>query len=155
MSADAPPGLGPRGESALAYWQGLRRGRRLPARADIDPAEIPKLLAGTLLIDVLREPLDFRYRLIGSEIDAITHRNFRGMRFSEIPQMRRGNRLWAQFEQVVETRRPLWSEVPYVGADPFISGIRHCLMPLGADGETVDMIFAVIDVERAAETQVA
>lgn len=150
MSDDAPPGLGPRGEIALAYWQGLRRGRWLPARSDIDPAEIPKLLPGTILVDVLRQPLDFRYRLVGSEIDQISHRNFRGLRFSEILHMRRGNRLWAQFEEVVETRKPLWSEVPYVGADPFIRRIRHCLMPLGSDGETVDMIFVVTDIDRLA-----
>lgn len=64
--------------------------------------------------------------------------------------MRRGNRLWAQFQEVAETRKPLWSEVPYVGADPFIRRIRHCLMPLGADGETVDMIFVVTDIDRIA-----
>lgn len=150
MSDDTPPGLGPRGESGLAYWQALRRGRRLPARTDIDPAEIPKLLSGTILVDVLREPLDFRYRLVGSEIDQIAHRNFRGIRFSEILHMRRGNRLWAQFEEVAEAGKPVWSEVPYVGADPFIRRIRHCLMPLGADGETVDTIFVVVDIERIA-----
>ncbi len=150
MSDDAPPGLGPRGESALAYWQSIRRGRKLPAKPDIDPAEIPKLLPGTILVDVLRQPLDFRYRLVGSEVDKIAHRNFRGIRFSEILHMRRGSRLWAQFEEVVETRSPLWSEVSYVGADPFIRRLRHCLMPLGADGETVDMIFVVVDIERIA-----
>ena len=84
------------------------------------------------------------------EIDQISHRNFRGIRFSEILHMRRGNRLWAQFEEVAEARKPIWSEVPYVGADPFIRRIRHCLMPLGADGETVDMIFTVLDIERSS-----
>ena len=146
----APPALGPRAETALTYWQELRQGRRLPARADLDPTAIPKLLTGVLLVDVLRNPLDFRYRLVGSDIDSISHRNFRGVSFSEILHMRRGNRLWAQYEEVAETGRPLWSEVPYVGADPFIRRMLHCLMPLAADGVTVDMIFAVVDIERMA-----
>lgn len=147
---DAPSVLGPRAEVALTYWQGLRRGRTMPARADLDPAAIPKLLTSVLLVDVLRDPLDFRYRLVGSDIDAISHRNFRGVRFSEILHMRRGNRLWAQYQEVAKTGRPPWSEVPYVGADPFIRRMLHCLMPLGVDGKTVDMIFAVVDIERMA-----
>jgi hypothetical protein len=150
VSEDAPPGIGPRGESALAYWQTLRRGRRIPARVDLDPTEIPKLLPGVILVEVEREPLDFRYRLVGSDIDAIAHRPFRGLRFSEILHMRRGNDIWAQFARVAETAAPLWSEIAYVGADPFVKRIRHCLMPLGADGETVDMVFAVIDIDRIA-----
>jgi hypothetical protein len=150
VSDDAPPGIGPRGESALAYWQTLRRGRRIPARVDLDPTEIPKLLPGVILVEVEREPLDFRYRLVGSDIDVIAHRPFRGLRFSEILHMRRGNDIWAQFARVAETAAPLWSEIAYVGADPFVKRIRHCLMPLGADGETVDMVFAVIDIDRIA-----
>ena len=150
MSDDLPPGLGSRGEMALAYWQTLRRGRRIPARADLDPTEIPKLLPGVILVEVERAPLDFRYRLVGTEVDTISHRNFRGVRFSEVLHMRRGNDIWAQFARVVETAAPLWSDIPYVGADPFIRRIRHCLLPLGADGATVDMVFAVIDIDRIA-----
>ncbi len=148
--SDAPPVLGPRAEVALTYWQGLRQGRKMPARADLDPTAIPRRLTGVLLVDVLKDPLDFRYRLVGSDIDAISQRNFRGVRFSEILHMRRGNRLWAQYQEVAKTGRPLWSAVPYVGAVPFIRRILHCLMPLGADGETVDMVFAVVDIERMA-----
>ena len=148
--SEVPSVLGPRAEIALTYWQGLRQGRKVPARADLDPTAIPRLLTSVLLVDVMQDPLDFRYRLVGTDIDAISHRNFRGVRFSEILHMRRGNRLWAQYEEVAETGRPLWSEVPYVGADPFIRRMLHCLMPLGADGETVDMVFAVVDIERNA-----
>jgi hypothetical protein len=150
MSADLPPGLGPRGEVGLAYWQTLRRGRRIPSRADLDPTEIPRLLPGVILVDVERQPLDFRYRLVGSDIDSISHRPFRGVRFSEVLHMRRGNAIWAQFVRVADSAAPLWSEIGYVGADPFVSRIRHCLMPLGADGETVDMVFAVVDIDRIA-----
>src|SRR4051794_10782916 len=50
------------------YWQSLRRGRRLPARADVDPIEIPALLPNLILIDVEPSPLRFRYRLVGTRI---------------------------------------------------------------------------------------
>ena len=62
----------------------------------------------------------------------------------------KGGRIFAQFMHVAETGRPMWAEVTYVGADPFVQRVRHCLMPLSRDGETVDMIFVVTDIDRIA-----
>ena len=56
-------------QEALAYWESKRSGRRMPARRDFDPVfEVPRLLPWIVLVDVLHEPLDFRFRLIGSGI---------------------------------------------------------------------------------------
>jgi hypothetical protein len=52
------------------YWLARRGERRFPARADIEPTDIPHLLSGILLLDVHYEPLDFEYRLIGGDIVA-------------------------------------------------------------------------------------
>jgi hypothetical protein len=52
------------------YWLALRGERRFPARRDIEPTDIPHLLAGILMLDVHYEPLDFEYRLIGGDIVA-------------------------------------------------------------------------------------
>jgi hypothetical protein len=63
LSHDAPPIA----REALAYWEGKLSGRPMPTRRDFDPVfEIPHLLPWIMLVDVLREPLDFRYRLIGT-----------------------------------------------------------------------------------------
>jgi len=147
---DRPPPPGSRIAAALDYWHHLRGGRPMPARGEIDPTRIHALLPYLLLVDVLRAPQDFRYRLVGAEIDAISHRRFRGVRFSEVVHMRQGNRLWAQYAEVAAERRPLWSEIPYVGADPFIRHMQHILLPLSSDGETVDTVLAAVDINRAA-----
>jgi len=81
-------------QDGLAYWQRIRGGRLMPSRADLDPLHIPQLLPHVMLIDVLREPLDFRFRLLGSMIDRIVARDYRGLRFSEVPHMAKGNPLW-------------------------------------------------------------
>jgi hypothetical protein len=52
------------------YWLALRGERRFPARADIEPTDIPHLLSGIMLLDVFYDPLDFEYRLIGGDIVA-------------------------------------------------------------------------------------
>ena len=55
-------------ESLYGHWLGKRRGRRMPARADIEPLEIPAdTWPHTMLLDVLwdcNRPR-FRYRRVG------------------------------------------------------------------------------------------
>lgn len=85
--------------SVHAYWDGKRRGRRMPARADLDPAEIKLLLPHLVLMDVLRDaspdwPLDFRYRLIGTHVDANMNGRYTGLRMSTLPHQRPPGRLW-------------------------------------------------------------
>src|SRR5690242_10435304 len=56
--------------SALhAYWEKERGDRPLPSRTDIDPAALRFILGHLVLLDVLREPLTFRIRLQGTELE--------------------------------------------------------------------------------------
>jgi hypothetical protein len=133
---------------AWAYWDAIRAGRPMPSRADLDPAAIKPLLSYLLLIDVLREPLDFRFRLVGTEIARIVAGPYTGVRFSELPHMRRGNTVWAEYERVAAGGTPLCAEIDYVGAADHVRRMAHALFPLSGDGRTVNMIFAVVDIER-------
>ena len=53
-------------EELYAYWARLREGGRLPGRDDIRPDDFKRLLPTISLIDVQREPMDFRLRLAGA-----------------------------------------------------------------------------------------
>src|SRR5690348_13783573 len=99
---------------ALAYWERIRGSRAMPRRCDIDPAEITGLLPLVMLVDVLEHPRDFRFRLVGTEIDAITAVSLRGQRFSESPQLGLGSRVWDDYVSVATTHRPLTGHVDYV-----------------------------------------
>jgi hypothetical protein len=45
------------------YWRGKGAGKEVPARADIDPLDIPRLLANVFLMDVVAgNPRRFRFR---------------------------------------------------------------------------------------------
>jgi hypothetical protein len=121
----------------------------MPMRADIDPVDLPRPLTSVMLVDVLQDPLDFRFRLVGSDIEAISFRNYRGVCFSEIFHMGPKSRLFGEYRRVVQSRRPSWSDVDYVGFDPGISRIRHILLPLSDDGERVDTVLVIVEIERA------
>jgi hypothetical protein len=52
-----------------AYWRTKARGRRMPARADIDPAEIKPLLPDIVLLNVEWDPFRCRVRLRGTRAE--------------------------------------------------------------------------------------
>ncbi len=135
-------------DQALAYWQRIRAGREMPARPDLNPGDIPKLLPYMILMDVLYDPLDFRYRLVGTEIDRICSRNYKGMRFSELPDKKAPNTIWQHHREAVETRAPVRKELSYTGPDGDVRRTEHCLMPFSSDGKTVDQVLVAVDIDR-------
>ena len=58
----------PRLDWIYSYWLQKRGGRRAASRGDLAPFEIKPVLPILNLIDVRREPLGFRHRLVGTEI---------------------------------------------------------------------------------------
>lgn len=135
-------------DNALAYWQRIRGKREMPARADLHPGDIPKLLPCIILIDVLHDPLDFRYRLVGTEIDRICSRNYKGVKFSELPDKKAPNPIWQHHQEAVETRAPVRKDLSYTGPDGDVRRVEHCLMPFSSDGKTIDQILVAVEIER-------
>jgi len=121
------------------YWQGKRKPGALPGRRDIDPIEIPQLMPQIALVDVLREPLDYRYRLFGTRLVEVMGAERTGKRMREVmspPAVAASERLIAG---LIETREPLaftgrlfWLDKDYVAFETLV-------LPLAGDGETVDM----------------
>jgi hypothetical protein len=138
----------PRLREAYAYWDAKRKNKLMPSRADIDPVEMPRLLPYIILIDVVREPLDFRYRLIGTQACSIMRRDFTGQFFSKIPGNEKESALWRGCDAVVGSKAPMYWQLPYVGPDRFLRDYENVLLPLSNDGVNVTMIFKVISFER-------
>ena len=116
----------------------------MPSRHDISPADIKYQLTHVLLVDVLEQGRDFRYRLVGSGL----HRNFpavpTGMRMSEalapFGEATVSGTI-AAYRQVVRSGTPsrLRGAGVIYGQEPkYFDAI---LMPLAEDGETVNMVF--------------
>lgn len=133
------------------YWQSKRAGRSMPARADLDPPlEIPRLLPWIILTDVLlRDPLDFRYRLIGTAIRDRIAGNYTGMRLMELPHQRPGSRIWDTRSECVRTKAPvLDNQLPYVGPSDLVRAVRHLHLPLSDDGRSVTMILTAVEFDE-------
>ena len=134
------------------YWDGKRRGRAMPARADIDPLEMKDWLKGTALVDVTRDPsapngYALRYRLVGTRPTLLRGQNVTGMRV-DIAYF--GASLEAALENyrlVIEGKTPVydWDRTP--SADGFAREGETLLLPLSSDGENVDMVLVYQEVD--------
>jgi hypothetical protein len=67
----------------LAYWRGLSPTGR-PRRQDLDPVEIGADLPYVALVDIERDPLRFRWRLLGGHIVNSVGRNSTGRTFDSL-----------------------------------------------------------------------
>jgi hypothetical protein len=135
-------------KEALLYWRSKCGERAMPARRDFDPVEVPTLLPYVMLYDVLDAPLDFRYRLIGTEARSLLARDYTGKRFSEVPGKGSGSVVWDNCAQVVLGKAPFSRVPPYIGPERFLRRCENLLMPFSDDGATVNMILQVISFER-------
>lgn len=128
------------------YWLSKIQNRYLPKRMDIRPAEIPRLLPHTLLVDVIRTPeWDFSYRLIGTKIVEHLHRDHTGMRMSEIEHQRPPSTIWDNCRTVAETAKPLFPQTPYVGPHEGFRRAEDILLPLVDENQTVDTLLVFVD----------
>ena len=69
----------------LAYWEKRRGERVMPAPAEIDPLDLASnVLSFLTVIDIESDPLDFRYRFVGTRVVEAAGVDRTGRRASEI-----------------------------------------------------------------------
>ena len=128
----------------LDYWQRLKGDRSMPARRDVNPADIPRLLPKLMLADVQGCPSDIRFRLVGTEVVGRFGCELTGRRLKEMDCGEGTDQIADSYRQTVKQ-----SEPQYTQCDFWIDPQRHIrmqqlLLPLSDDGERVNMILAVI-----------
>ena len=130
---------------AYYYWRQKTVGRTMPARADIDPIEIPKLLPDVMLVDVLPEGR-YRYRLIGTENSQAHGVNATGRYLDEIlPGPEYKAHVLGLYDECVIARRALYSECLFIRPRGYAPE-RHTkvlFMPLADDSGRVNMVFVM------------
>src|SRR5437588_5072375 len=88
-------------------WRVRCRDGRLPARVDLDPADLAYLDGNLLLVDVLRAPLRFRYRLVGANLAARLPFDMTGRMVDEHPDAEFRRVALGVYTQVATAGRPI------------------------------------------------
>jgi hypothetical protein len=125
------------------YWQARRKDGRLPARADIHPSELRFLMGNLLLVEALREPLRFRYRLVGSNLTRFLKLELTGKLLDQHPDPEFRRLVTATYTTLAETGQP-WAARRDTMLDGRLRRYEVLLLPLAADGTIVDMILGAM-----------
>ncbi|MFQ5772966.1 MAG: PAS domain-containing protein [Kiloniellaceae bacterium] len=141
----------PRLRDLYNYWESKKRGDRLPARADIDPVEIPGLLRNVALVRVIGDAEDFEIVLAGSRIEEVHGRSLKGVSISTLREKLETSPAIRQYAEVVRHAEPRYRE-----GDLKIFGKEHwwshrLLLPLSSDGKRVDMMLAGVFFAPASQ----
>lgn len=127
-------------QEMFAYWASLRRGAGLPGRVDLHPSNMKRLLPTVSLIDVVREPRDYRLRLAGTGLYGVYGREITGKSLTEVYNTAAVEYWRKELDKVVDERRPgvgvhslAWRGAPHMS-------ILWLRLPLASNGKDVDMI---------------
>ncbi|HEY3148949.1 MAG TPA: PAS domain-containing protein [Dongiaceae bacterium] len=126
----------------LAYWRSKAADGRLPRPADIDPTEIPKLIASMVICELESDPFRVRYRLAGTKQvhilgNELTGRYVDEMDWSEGPFVHR------IFARARDTAAPVFGFYYWGFRENTRGASEFGLFPLSEDGRTVTRVIGI------------
>ncbi|HXP32117.1 MAG TPA: hypothetical protein VN832_13570 [Stellaceae bacterium] len=135
------------------YWRSIApHPGDLPSRQHFDPMMVPRLLPWLWLIDVIHDPLRFKYRLIGTVHVEAAGWNGTGLWLDQAHPKFVDSIAFPQFCAVAnEGVLAFYSGPPtYVIKKDYIK-IERLIMPLARNGRDVDMLLGVTVLESALD----
>jgi len=124
----------------------------LPGRQHCNPSDIPALLPWVWLADVHRNPLRFKYRLVGTGCVEATGPEITGRWLGEVHPDFRGSALYPHFEAAAERAQVAYYRGPplYISAiyDRKWKTLERLILPLAKDGRNVDMLFCMTTFDK-------
>jgi hypothetical protein len=121
-------------------WDSRRRGRDFPSRADFDPLEMKYIIGSLTLVDVLHEPLRFRYRIHASNTSERVGIDMTGKFLDAMPDHIFRQLIRDHFTEVVKRRTPVLGHRVHHSTDSRVLNDEALVLPLSSDGQTVNML---------------
>lgn len=131
--------------AVVDYWQSIHPTAGLPGRQHMDPTSIPELLANLRIIDVERNPMRFKTRLMGTLLREFFEQEHTGRYFDiDFPKFEK-SKAYVDMVETVTEKRPNWYRgTPILYSDKNFVTVERIFLPLAGDGESVDMILTYI-----------
>jgi len=127
-------------EELFTYWAGLRKRGSLPRRSDVDPGRIKRHLPTVSLIQVARDPLDYRLRLAGTGLYGLYGGEITGKRLTDVYNDDAADYWRAELDQIVAERRPRAGEHSMAWRGASHTTLLWLRLPLSTNGRDVDVI---------------
>lgn len=142
---DLPETAAPRIRALYDYWRAIHpRDGGLPGRRHLDPLDIPRLLPNIWMIDVRRQPLRFRFRLVGTEIVRFTGHDATGQWLDQVYPGYEHSEAFAAHRGCVLHGRPGYRK-SVASLTPRRRSVEaeRLYLPLAEDGMTVDILLSM------------
>jgi hypothetical protein len=134
------------------YWCSRKSGEKLPARADIDPVDMPRAaLPYIVLMEVGGGENRIRYRLVGTAIVSEWGADVTGKYLDEVMEGTYLEFVRGLYIDVMEHRCAVLSESTFRWDVGKTVWAHRLYMPLASDGETVDMVLIGQTFSRSDE----
>ena len=127
------------------YWQAKRRGRPMPAPADIDPADIRPLLPSLIIAEYVGAPMRVRYRLVGTQQVYYNGLDFTGLYLDEIDWGVENAFVTLVHDTLVRTAAPVIGRYQWGFRDSVLGFAEFGVFPLSEDGTTVARCVGIDD----------
>lgn len=130
--------------AVLDYWCERRGSRRMPARADLDPLALARLMPNIMLVETAdTDCARYRYRLVGTRVVQATGEDRTGRHFAEVAFFRQHPEELQRYAAVAVSRRPVFTLEPFTNqAHGTTYDAERLMLPLGRADDHVDMILA-------------
>ncbi|WP_374375805.1 PAS domain-containing protein [Dongia sp.] len=132
----------PRLAALYDYWHARRGPNGAMLRADLEPLDIPKLLACLILSDVWENGHHIRYRLVGSEIAAAHGFDYTGKTIEELTSGTTLDFTRELYAKIVTGGVPVFSEGHFRWEGKEHRWTKRLHLPLSRDGSAIDMVLA-------------
>jgi hypothetical protein len=138
---EIPSTCHPNTQAIYQYWLEKCRGRPMPARADLDPLDMPKgLLPGICLVDVVADERRYVYRLVGTADVEVRGYDPTGKSVVEGFFGPSVDDVLASYDRVVSSRAPHIDPQHFEATNGRYVTEETIFLPLSDDGENVNIV---------------
>lgn len=126
----------------LTYWLKIKEGRQMPCRDDMDPVDIPRLLSGIWLADVVEDDgLYFKVRLFGTDLVRAFQLESTHMQLDEVTFT---GDIIERLKILVQTKKAYYSICDFPIESVDYNYYSTLTLPMSSDGENVDVILSYV-----------
>ncbi len=125
-------------------WLELKGARELPLRVEVSPERLGFLLGHVTIVDVLREPINFRYRLIGTKIEEAGRHGDQGKTVDQIEPVAYRKMATAAYREVVKGQEPLCQRINYQHHQNEVT-LERVILPFTVAGSDVEVLLEASD----------
>ena len=139
------------------YWLERADGRPMPNRSDICPTEMPRFLPFVSLVEIETDPLNFRFRLAGTQLRDVYQKEVTDLRLTDFSDTQNRDYWLSAHERIAHTGRPAQGILrgPVQSRDHLVQFWLR--LPLAVDGAGPKLILGLdkcIPVSDAGNSQI-